>query len=70
MTEKPEAAIIAKIIKDAREAKGWTRYELAKRADIGETHLAKIEEGEYCIRVDVVNKLAKALDITISFPVN
>ena len=70
MTEKVEAAIIAKIIKDAREEKGWTRYELSKRTGFGETHLRQIEDGAYCMRVDVLNRLCRALEITIQFPID
>lgn len=59
---------VAAIIKDAREKNGWSRYELAKRAKMGETHIAKIEEGTYAIRVDIFNHLCKVLGIEAKFP--
>lgn len=67
-TDKVEAAVFASIIKQAREERGWTRYKLASLAHIQETHLAKIEEGEYCVRIDIVNRLAIALGIEVVFP--
>lgn len=69
-TDKIEAAIIAAVIKEAREALGWTRYQLAIKAGMQETHLKQIEEGAYCIRIDVLNKLTKALGIKVDFPIN
>lgn len=67
-TEKIEAAQFAAIIKGAREAKGWTRYQLSKKSGIGEAHIMRIEQGLYCVRIDIVNRLATALDIEVKFP--
>lgn len=58
----------AAIVKAAREQKGWTRYELAKRAGIGETHLRAIEDGEFSIRLDIFDKLLRALEIDCRLP--
>lgn len=69
-TNKPEAAIIAAMIKEAREAKGWTRYELAKRANMNEAHIMRIEQAQFCIRVDVLNKLSKVLGMGVVFPLD
>ena len=67
-THKQEAAIIAAMITQAREAKGWTRYELSKRSGIGEAHLMRIEQAQFCIRIDVLNKLAQTLEMGVTFP--
>lgn len=56
------------LIQQAREQRGWTRYELSRRSGIGEAHLMRIEQGLYSIRIDVLNKLCKALDLHIEFP--
>lgn len=56
------------LIKQSREQRGWTRYELSRRSGIGEAHLMRIEQGLYSIRIDVLNKLCKALDLHIEFP--
>lgn len=58
----------AATIKAAREQKGWTRYELAKRAGIGETHLRNIEDAEFSVRLDIFNRILVALDIKVLMP--
>lgn len=56
------------MIKAARERKGWTVYELAKRTGLQASHLAKIEEGVYSVRVDILDKVCRALGMCIEFP--
>ena len=55
-------------IKDAREAKGWTIYELSKRSGLGETHIKSIENGVYSMRVDILDKLCRTLEIKVIIP--
>ena len=52
----------------ARQAKGWTIYELAERTGLGETHLKKLEQGAYSCRVDILEKVCKALEIEVTIP--
>ena len=61
---------VGAMIKAEREQKGWTRYELAKRAGIGETHLHNIEDGELSVRLDIFNRILVALDIEVLMPLN
>ena len=61
---------LGSIIREAREMRGWTRYELAKRTGLGATHIACIENGVYSIRVDVLNRICNALALSITFPRN
>lgn len=56
------------LIRQAREAKGWTHYEVSKRTQIGVTHLVKIEDGVYSIRIDILQKICEALDLKVRFP--
>ena len=56
------------LIQQSREQRGWTRYELSRRSGIGEAHVMRIEQGLYSIRIDVLNKLCKALELHIEFP--
>lgn len=59
---------VGAMIKTEREQKGWTRYELAKRSGIGETHLRNIEDGEFSVRLDIFNRILVALDIKVLMP--
>lgn len=68
-TERYEARYVGRVIRTIRESYGWTRYKLAHKAGVSEAHLAKIEDGGYCIRIDILNRLCKALDMEITFPI-
>lgn len=52
-------------IKVWRECRGLTRKELAKRAGITATYLARLERGERKGTLKVLSALAKALDVSI-----
>lgn len=52
-------------IKELRKAKGLSQEKLANMAQIDRTYLPTIEKGERNISVEVIEKLAKALDVKI-----
>lgn len=60
---------LANAIKAEREARGWTRYELAKRAGMQLTHLTKIEQAEFSARIDTINHLCRVLGIRLVLPI-
>ena len=62
------AAAVAKMIRNARKASGWTLYRLSKETGITEGHLSKIESGEIALRVDMLQRITKALRVCIAFP--
>ena len=62
------AVALASRIKTARKASGWTLYRLSKETGITEGHLSKIESGEIAPRVDMLQRITKALDVRVSFP--
>lgn len=68
MHDEEMRIILGKRIEEARRAKGWTIYELAKRTGLGETHLKKLEQGVYSCRVDILEKVCKALEIEVVIP--
>ena len=61
---------IAKIFKDAREKQGLTQEEVAKKAKVSVNYYARIERADPMPRGDVVNRIAKALDIKINLPLD
>lgn len=61
---------IGKTIKTARKAKGMTQAELADKASITMTHVKDIEECAFAVRVDILNRICKALDIHITLPID
>ncbi len=59
---------LAKILKEAREKAGLTQAEVAERAGIHFNYYARVERGEVTPRVDIVEQIAKALKISLRFP--
>lgn len=59
---------IGRLIASARERKKWSPYTLAKRSGVDAGHIAKIEDGFLCPRIDTLQKLCKALEINIVLP--
>ena len=59
---------IARKIKEAREAKGWTVYKLACKSGVNASHIYRLEDGFLSARIDTLHRLCKALDIEIKVP--
>ena len=60
-----EFCIVADAIKALRESKGFTQEQLAEKADISVSHLAKIETHNRAMGMKTYIKLLMALDIPI-----
>lgn len=59
----------AKLVKDARVAKGLTQTDLAKKTGVHSNTIAKIEQGIQQPSYPTIKKLSKVLDINIiDFP--
>ena len=52
-------------IKKLRKQKGWSQSELADKASITPTHVNRLETGKYNPSIDVVLRLAQALDVSL-----
>lgn len=57
---------ISETIHNARRAKGLTQQELAEMVGIKQCAVARIESGKHRIRLDILEKIAHALDIKIT----
>lgn len=53
-------------IKETRESKGMTRYELAKRTGLWYVSLVKIENNKTDIKLSSIIKIAEALECSIA----
>ncbi len=56
-------SITGKTIRRTRRAKGWTLERLAKRAGISAMQLSRIERSERGTSLEVLLKLARALNL-------
>jgi transcriptional regulator with XRE-family HTH domain len=59
-------AILARNLRQLRQAKGWSQEEIAARADITANYVSSLEREEYAASVDVLEALAAALDVEAS----
>ena len=56
-------AVVAKNLRKLRQIQGLSQEDLAHRADITANYVSSLEREEYAVSVDVVERLAVALDI-------
>lgn len=52
-------------IKSARDARGWSQADLARRVDVQPNTIARIERGEQLPKVPLAIRLAAELDTTV-----
>ena len=56
---------IGQKIKELREEKNLTQYELSQKAGVGLRTVSNIELGAFNARLDTLQKIASALDCTV-----
>lgn len=49
-----------------RKARGLSQMQLADRIDISRTHMSRIENNDCAVSLDVIFRIAKALEIPVS----
>ena len=59
-------SVLARNIKELREAAGWTQENLAQRAKTTSTTISRVENGSVSTTVDNIEQMAKALGVTAS----
>lgn len=57
--------IFGRNVRLARTQKGWTQEQLAFEADVKRSYISEIESGKRNPSLDVVEKIAKALDVKL-----
>lgn len=56
--------VLARNLKQAREATGLSQEELAHRAGVDRTYVSSLERCRYSATIDVVDQLAKGLGVS------
>lgn len=54
--------VMGESIRELRTAQGWTQEQLAEIAGITTANLERIEAGKYAVSLDILNKIAGALN--------
>ncbi len=62
------ADYIARVIKKAREERGWSVYKLACKSGVNCAHIYRLEDGFLSVRIDTLHKLCVALKLEIKVP--
>jgi transcriptional regulator with XRE-family HTH domain len=60
------AATIGTRIREARDRRGWTQVELARRAGVGRMVIGRLERGVGRLDLEVLHRVAIALDLPVS----
>ena len=55
--------VVAKNLRELRKAKGLSQEELADRAPVDRNYVGMVERSENSVSVDVLEKLADALEV-------
>jgi transcriptional regulator with XRE-family HTH domain len=55
--------VMGDAIRELRETRGWTQYELARRADVHRATVMRAEKGEIAVAPATITKLAVALGV-------
>jgi len=55
--------VLGDAIRELRETRGWTQYELARRADVHRATVMRAEKGEIAVAPATITKLAVALGV-------
>jgi transcriptional regulator with XRE-family HTH domain len=55
--------ILAANLRRLRKKQGLSQEELAYRANIDRTYISSIERGVYAVTIDILDRLARALDV-------
>jgi transcriptional regulator with XRE-family HTH domain len=58
--------VLALNLKRLRADRGLSQEDLADRADIDRTYISSLERSVYAAGIDVVDRLAKALGVTVA----
>ena len=57
---------VGNTIANLREKKGLSQVKLAELSGVGRAHIIRIEQGKYNVRIDILERIAKALGSTIT----
>lgn len=57
---------LGRSVRSLREARHWSQEQLAEQAGLNRSYIGEIERGSVIASVVTVEKLARALDVTIS----
>lgn len=65
LQEREGRDILARRIRDLRQARGWAQDRLAAESGLHRTYIGAIERSEHNVGIDTIVKLANALKVSL-----
>ena len=65
MTIPRTRRLFGKRVRECRKTRGYSQEQLADKAGLHRTYIGSIERGEQNISIDNIEKIAKALRVTV-----
>ena len=60
---QPDAELFGAVVRELREARGWTQEELAERAEMNASYLGFVERGDNVPTLTIIIQLGEGLGI-------
>jgi transcriptional regulator with XRE-family HTH domain len=60
---QPDAQLFGAIVRELREAHGWTQEELAERSDMNASYLGFVERGDNVPTLTIIIQIAGGLNV-------
>jgi transcriptional regulator with XRE-family HTH domain len=60
---QPDAELFGAVVRELREARGWTQEQLAERADMNASYLGFVERGDNVPTLTIIIQIAEGLGV-------
>ena len=60
---QPDAELFGTVVRELREARGWTQEELAERANMNASYLGFVERGDNVPTLTIIIQIAEGLRV-------
>jgi len=61
---QPDAELFGQVVRELRDARGWTQEELAERADMNASYLGFVERGDNVPTLTIIIQIAEGLGVS------
>jgi transcriptional regulator with XRE-family HTH domain len=62
-TRQPDAELFGAVVRELREARGWTQEQLAERSDMNTSYLGFVERGDNVPTLTIIIQIAEGLGV-------
>jgi transcriptional regulator with XRE-family HTH domain len=60
---QPDAELFGAVVRELREARGWTQEQLAERANMNASYLGFVERGDNVPTLTIIIQIAEGMDV-------